>query len=44
MALERYVKEGVITVEAAIEKASDKESFAKMARTSSEKGSEPLPQ
>jgi len=43
MALERYVKEGVISLEAAIEKASDKESFARMAKAA-EKGAEPLPQ
>ncbi len=30
MALERLVREGTISVESAIEKAADKESFAKM--------------
>ena len=43
MALERYVKEGVISVEAAIEKASDKEAFARMAKASPEAPAEPAP-
>jgi twitching motility protein PilT len=42
MALERYVKEGVISVEAALEKASDKEGFARMAK-GAEKGRDPAP-
>jgi twitching motility protein PilT len=43
MALERYVKEGIISVETALEKASDKEGFARMAK-GAEKGADPLPQ